>query len=188
MSVNELNSEMEEFVRGKISELNWIHTQSMIPIGQELAQQMGVDKEVVYYAIVFHDVAKDQNPDNHAFVGARICENFLQARRLNSEFISLVAHCVEVHAWAWGESSSPATDEARIVFDADMIQQLGQLGVLKHLAFKYGNLSSLHARITRTKEDLGRAADSVLTSAGRKMAATRKKEVDHILSDILQGR
>lgn len=188
MSVNESILEMERFVQDQVSDLNWIHTRGMIPIGRELAREMKANEVVVSCAILFHDVAKDQNPTDHAYFSARVCEEFLRKRDFLPEFISQVVHCVETHSWAWGEESGPPeTDEARIVFDADMIQQLGQVGVLKHLAFKYGNLPSLYERIEKTREDLEKAASIVLTPAGKKMAANRNK-VNHILSDILEGK
>lgn len=169
-----------------VSELIWVHTNGMVPIGKKLANDMGADEKVVLVAILFHDVAKDDHPSNHAYMGSRICNDKLQEWNYDQEFISRVVHCVRAHAWAWGEEEHyPQTVEAQVVFDADMIQQLGSMGVMKHLCFKYKEVSSLREKVNRTQKDLARASELVLTSAGKEMASMEK--VNRILHEIMIG-
>ena len=177
----------ENLVGRRLSTLNWIHTMAMRSIGASLARDEKADATVVDLGILFHDIGKDSVEfSQHAKEGAGICRKDLQRLKVNHELIDAVVHCVETHGWAHIEGDpKPKTKEAKIVFDADMIQQLGCMGIVKHI-LKHRE-EEFYSLIDKAKADLEKAAQSVLTSSGKKLVSERLDEVLNFFDKAEQG-
>ena len=97
-----ISEETIRFVWSKLSELNRIHTNAMRPIGLELAMQEKANTEIVEWAMLFHDIAKDLVKfHEHAKEGALICRDYLLDREAHWRTIEAICHCIETHGWAW---------------------------------------------------------------------------------------
>lgn len=179
---------VEDFVRSQLSELNLIHTMAMRPIGLELAKAEGADIKIVDWSILFHDVAKDRVAfSEHAKSSAEMCRRFLQELELEEEFIDAVVHCVETHSWAWVPGDpKPETIEEKLVFDADMIQQLGDMGIVKHI-LKYRNEKFIEL-LAKAKADLKKAAEIVITDAGKFLVKKRINKVLQFFENAKEGK
>ena len=169
--------EIESFVKKEVDELTWVHTQSVRLIAKKLAKSEKADIDIVEIAALLHDVAKDKSTlFGHAKEGARICRKYLKKMNYPSDFISKVVHCVESHSTPWSKRGPmPLTIEAKVIFDADMNQQLGSLGIVKHiLKHKEKQFNEL---LKHAEKDLVNAYKLQITKSGKKLAKKRVKFV-----------
>lgn len=177
--------QIEEFVKSNLSQLNWHHTKGMRFVGKKLAELEDADFEVVDVAILFHDIAKDSTK-NHAKESALLCEKFLVELEFDLSFIGQVKHCVESHSTPWNPEKykiMPKTMEAKVVFDADMIQQLSPFGIIKHiLEFKDENYQEM---IKKSMDTLERAYSLLLTRNGKIMGEEKIKKVREFFKKAL---
>lgn len=163
---------IEEFVKKNVDEANWIHTQAMRPIAERLAELEGADKVVVDVAVLFHDIAKDKvSLLEHAQKSAEMCEDYLKTS-YSLEHIKKVVYCIKTHSAPWAKNAPmPNTIEAKVLFDADMIQQLSAFGIAKHiLKYKDKNFNDL---IESSKKDLVGAYELLMTESGKKLGKER---------------
>ncbi len=97
---------------------------------RRLAVAEGADVEVAQVSALFHDIGKsvDHTLEGHAEAGARICDDYLASVGLDdgkrARIVSIVRNHIH-HARGDG-----ATLEARVVSDADLLDELGALTVL----------------------------------------------------------
>jgi uncharacterized protein len=64
------------------------HIKPMVPLGQELAEEYGADKEIVTIAILLHDLASIEDKNNskeHHSIGAEKAEKILESYNKLSE-------------------------------------------------------------------------------------------------------
>jgi len=170
--------QIEDFIKNNLDELTWVHTQAIRSIAQRLVKLENADKDIVEIAVLFHDIARTKaSPLEHAREGAKITKEFLKKLNFDGEFIKKVVHCIETHSSPWAKNAPmPSTIEAKIVFDADMIQQLGAFGIIKHiLKYKDKNFSEL---IEAAEKDLINIAFKLLiTKSGKKLG---KEKIDYV--------
>lgn len=180
MTKNKKIEKIERYVRKNLNELNWIHTQEVRCIAQNLAKREGGNKQIIDIAILLHDIAKDKKPLlTHARYSATIARRYLKKLKFDGQIIKAVVHAIESHSSPWAQNGPmPATIEAQIVFDADMIQQLSLFGIVKHVLKhkdkKFGDL------IAYASKDLFECHTTLMTKAGRIMAKQRIKYVKKV--------
>lgn len=128
--------QVEEFVKQNIiDEYTWVHTQAIRPIAAKIADEEGGDKDVIDLAVLFHDIERGNfGPTEHAAKGAEITKKVMTKIGFDKEIIEKVAHCVEAHSTPWSKvGPMPKIIEAKIVYDADMVQQISPFGIIKHI-------------------------------------------------------
>jgi uncharacterized protein len=126
----------EEFVKENIiDEYTFVHSQAVRKVAAELAEVLGGDRDVIDLACLFHDIARGKfGPLEHAGKGAEITEKAMTEIGFDKELIDQVVHCVAAHSTPWSKTGpEPATIEAKIVYDADMVQQISPFGLIKHI-------------------------------------------------------
>ncbi len=178
---------IESFVKKNLSQLNWVHTKAVRPIAVKLAKLEGANQLIVDVAVLFHDIAKDKVPSSrHAEEGAKICEKFLTKLNFEISFINKIVYCVEAHASPWLKNQPELlTIEAKIMFDADMLQQLGALGIVKHI-IKYHN-KKFYELISAVAGDLDKAYGLLITKTGKELGKKKIKSVRKFLNNSLKG-
>lgn len=90
----------------------------------------GGDHEVVEIAALFHDVGKciDSTSAGHAQAGAEICEQYLVSQGFDGDKRACIVYIVRNHVHSIRDV--PLSLEARIVRDADLLDEVGALTVL----------------------------------------------------------
>lgn len=175
---------IEYFIKNELNEINWVHTQSVRSIAQKIAKNEGGNKLIIDMAILFHDIAKDKKPLlTHAESSAIIAKKYLKKLKFNEKIIKRIVHCIESHSTPWSKNGpTPASIEAKIVFDADMIQQLSPFGIVKHiLKYKDKKYSDL---VFSARHDLFGCYHTLITKTGKRMAKQRIKYVKNFFNSI----
>lgn len=185
--------QIERFVKNRLDELNWMHTQAIRPIANYIAKKEKADLRVVDVSVLFHDITKTNLKKElyHHKEGADIAKNFLKKIKVNEEIINKVYHCVLSHSTPLRYFRSkakrahknkkflpwPKTKEAKVLFDADMIQQISPFGIIKGAFISYTTYKRdfkkgfLDVKNTLMKD----AYENIFTKTGKKLAKERIK-------------
>ncbi len=105
------------------------HLSRVVTIARFLAEKEGASREICEAGAWLHDIGlMAGNDDDPAKIRA-IAEEFLSHLPLDNEIIKRrIADCVETHEGA----REAVSIEAKIVHDADVLDKMGLLGVIRH--------------------------------------------------------
>ncbi len=113
------------------ADYRWQHTLRVAQFGKVIAENEGVDLELVSAACLLHDVAWfDTNADSsreHGRLGAELSRQFLEKMGYSSEQIENICYSVASHV----DEDNPTTLEAKILSDADNVDRFGPYRILQ---------------------------------------------------------
>jgi uncharacterized protein len=113
------------------------HIKPMIPLGQELADEYGADKEIVTIAILLHDLVSiedEKNYKEHHIIGSKRAEELLRKYNYPTEKMNQIKLCILNHRSS--VNSTKNSVEEICVADADAIIHLLEIGSLFFAAYK----------------------------------------------------
>lgn len=133
------------------------HIERVYRMAERLALAEGADLEIVRAAALLHDIqgsrpaktAGRRHPpepggrphppepggrENHHQQSADIAAEILRAEGWPPERIAAVQHCIRAHRYR-DNREPPATLEAKVIFDADKLDVLGAIGVVRVLGY-----------------------------------------------------
>lgn len=179
-------------------------------------KEKGVDMDILKAATLLHDIARVKEDDDvtgkicHAEESAKMCEPILKKIGYNAQKIEKIKHCILSHRFK--NSHVPESIEAKILFDADKLDSLGAIVIMRAGMWMGRHKCSIFPTIPLNKyakENLvggkltGRIKNSslhnifyeheiknkklpgkMLTSTGRKIAAERLKFVDFFMDRL----
>lgn len=97
---------------------------------ERLAEGRDVDLEVLRLAALLHDVSIPKSGrSRHYEVSAKMARDFLSELGYVEEKVEAVAQCIRTHSRYGGPE--PQTPEAEILYDADFLDYLGAIGLLR---------------------------------------------------------
>lgn len=179
---------IEFYVCSKLDSLNWQHTQEVRAIAQKLARLEKADKEIVDVAVLFHDLGKYTGENAaHEQRSADLARKFLEKENYEQRFVEEVICAILVHSAPWeSQAHLVNTPEAKVLFDADMIQQLSEFGIIKH-AINYGTdiYKNYKEGLVKSRDSLFKAYNLIITENGRKMAEKGYKFVKDFYKNLL---
>ncbi|MDP2586226.1 MAG: HD domain-containing protein [Candidatus Komeilibacteria bacterium] len=179
---------IEAYVCSKLDSLNWQHTQVIRPIAQKLARLEKADKEIVDVAVLLHDLGKYNGEiKDHEKRSAELARKYLEKNNFEQRFIEEVVYCVSVHMLPWeNKSHLITTPEAKVLFDANIIQQLSEFGVIKH-TIHYGAdiYENYKDGLIKTRDSLFKCYNLIITANGRKLAEPGYKFIREFFKNLL---
>lgn len=134
---------------------DWDHTLRVYNNAVHIAELENADIAIVSFAAILHDIGRPQELEDegktcHADLGAEIARQLLNEAGIEErDFINHVCACVHSHRFRKRRGSTPATLEAKIVYDADKLDAIGAIGIGRsfHFAGRVG------ARVHNTAEE-----------------------------------
>lgn len=168
------------------------HVMRVTTLGWHLAKAEGADPEVVRTAALLHDVpvAGTARADHHV-AAAEQASAFLAARGVSAATVEHVVDCIKEHRFR-SRGSGRNSLEAKCLYDADKIDVLGAIGIVRTFAYAglHGHSLWHCATFTASEQDLAegtwpptpalewrtkldRLVDSMHTASGRALAAQR---------------
>ncbi|MFC1685737.1 HD domain-containing protein [Nanoarchaeota archaeon] len=110
------------------------HTQRVYRYALQIARtEKKVDLQIIRAATLLHDIARRKQEQkkckDHAEEGAKMAPQILKKVNFPKNKIQAVVHCISVHRKSKGKK--PTTIEAKILQDADKIDILGAMGILR---------------------------------------------------------
>lgn len=116
------------------------HVQRVYRLAEQIARAEGADLVIVQAAVLLHDAHDDQQPADrrsrttHHHTSADFAAKVLAAEGWHPERIAAVQHCIRSHRFR-DDTEPPQTLEARILFDADKLDAIGAVGVVRAVGY-----------------------------------------------------
>jgi uncharacterized protein len=112
------------------------HTMRVYNMALHIAKnEKNVDLDILKCATLLHDIARvKEDNDNtggtcHAEESAKMCVPILKKLGYIDERINKIKHCISAHRYK--TDNKPETVEAKILFDADKLDSLGAIVILR---------------------------------------------------------
>jgi uncharacterized protein len=106
------------------------HVERMTTWCQRLGPDEGVDMEVLTAGALLHDVGVVINRKEHFRVGRSRAESVLKEVGFPEDKIGAALHVLEAHS-RYGGAPAPTTPEARVGQDADALEYIGAIGIIR---------------------------------------------------------
>jgi uncharacterized protein len=106
------------------------HAQRVRGVAREIAQNEGVDTELVEIAALLHDAIRPEEGEDermHSELSARKAEEILETVGMPREKIDRIMELIRSHSLE--DTQERKTLEERVLFDADKIDALGEIGI-----------------------------------------------------------
>jgi len=182
----------EQLLNGEPGSHDWEHTLRVYRLCCDIGAREGVDMVVLSVAAFFHDIGRCRQDESrggvcHAEQGAQMAADLVADLPLTEAQKANVVHCVRAHRFR--KAPQPATNEAKVLFDADKLDAIGAVGVARAYQFAGEVGARLHnanhdLSNTRaySREDTGyreyqiklrHIKDRMLTETGRRVAEGR---------------
>jgi len=115
------------------------HIERVYRLCQKIGQAEGADMEILLTAALLHD-AQGSHPgensrDDHHLRSADFAGEVLSGMGWPTEKIALVQHCIRAHRYR--KEDIPESLEAKLLFDADKLDVIGAVGVVRALAYAF---------------------------------------------------
>lgn len=114
------------------------HLLRVVRIAQFLAQKTGANPAITTAGAFLHDTALPSGNDYEYAQNKRIVKKLLEPFILSKDELNKIAECVASHEG----TVNPKSLEAKIVHDADVLEKVGLLGIIRH-AWKMTNQNKL---------------------------------------------
>jgi HD superfamily phosphodiesterase len=134
--------------RADLKRHNWEHISRNFGRARMILEQESADVEITLAGVILHDIGYFYGClKDHAHVGAAQCGEILAEHGFGEAEVTAVRHCIVAHDPASGVL--PQTMEAKIVYDADMLDKsdiaLILSGSLYDVAEEFGVTVTHHA-------------------------------------------
>ncbi len=167
---------------------------------------LNVDKDIIIAAALLHDIGRSAESENHslchAVVGADMAYTFLKSCGYPEDFCLRVSRCVLTHRKG-GKQDKPDSVEAMIIFDADKLDLIGNMGVLRSAIFgsfedepiylldehafplTKGKKSESPSLIRWYRRKLINLCDALYTKEARKIARRQQGEMNDFFEKLI---
>ena len=142
---------LQEFIRqahAESSSHDFAHVLSVlkyaIQIGKGIEESEGsIDPFVVCAGALLHDIGKTNSVFSHihGLFGGSLAEEFLDGLKINPKLTEKICRVVVRHTPT--SMIPPETNEEKIVFDADTMDRLGLMGLLRGFIGKKGSMGDI---------------------------------------------
>lgn len=109
----------------------WEHVQRVYRLALHIAQQEGADRFIVGMAALLHDLGRLTHDEtrHHADLSVIHARELLTRYQVSPDAQEAILHAIATHSFSKG--LQPRTLEARVVRDADRLDSLGAIGILR---------------------------------------------------------
>jgi uncharacterized protein len=113
----------------------WEHVSRVYNLALSIAEQEGADRFIVGMAALMHDLGRaaqrdgNNNDAHHADLSVALASELLQTYSVPTDKQQAILHAIVAHSFSKG--IEPLTMEARVVRDADRLDGLGAIGILR---------------------------------------------------------
>ena len=132
MQLNQLQKRIWQHVKGDLAHepvASTDHVERMTRWCQELGPAIDADMEVLIPGALLHDVGVVINRKKHYAVGRNRAVEILRDSGFPEEKIDATLHVLEAHSRYGGPE--PQTPEAKVGQDADALEYIGAIGILR---------------------------------------------------------
>jgi len=111
---------------------SWDHVHRVYKLALYIAERESADRFIVALAALMHDlghIVAHTHDEHHAEVSARLASEIMQKYQIPGDLQDAVRRAILAHSFSLGVE--PETREARVVHDADKLDALGAIGIMR---------------------------------------------------------
>ena len=183
------------------------HTERVVALCKKIGKAEGADMEILLTSALLHD-ARGSHPsegvrDDHHIRSAEFAAKVLSKKNWPADRIKAVQHCILAHRFR--SDKKPSTVEAKVLFDADKLDVIGAIGVVRALAYAFQARQPAYAepsrRFLETRETkpgephsayheyiykLQQVSSKLLTPTAKKIAENRQRFLDSFFEELAE--
>jgi uncharacterized protein len=157
------------------------HTRRLLHLVSLIGEGLNYDTEAVWLAAHLHDWGAyapwAQKDVDHALRSRQVAEDFLSERDCPEGLKSLALECIELHH----SGGSGRSLESILLRDADILDFLGVVGILRDVSKNPRNLRKARQEIQKRRDKLPAL---LCLEKAKQIAAERVREMDLLLSQF----
>jgi len=182
----QLLAEVESFVQEKHASLgshDYSHVLQVTEFAIEIADSIEeeVDPLVVICGALLHDIGRTISDEMHGLAGGSVAEELLESLPLNDEQVRRITKVIVRHTPT--SHVPPERAEEKIVYDADGLDRLGAMGLLRGFVGKKGSMVEVLERyMTKRVKDY----DQLFFPISRKIGKELDAEMRELISFFTQ--
>jgi uncharacterized protein len=142
----------------------------------------GVDYEVLQLAALLHDVGRVSGVENHAARSAQVARALLKLAGYPEDRIERVVEAIVSHSYSHGRRAESL--EARILSDADKVDALGAMGLVRVFMYSGTLGRGLEDSLDHIRSKILRLPQLLYTEEARREAEGRVRLVVEFLENI----
>lgn len=179
------------------------HSERVFRMSMHIGQQMRANLLILGTAALLHDIGRKTERETrgkvcHAMHGAELAATELKLVGYSQTDIDAICHCIASHRFRKG--TTPATMEAKILFDADKLDSIGAIGLGRAFLFAGQIGACLHnpeldhaTTQSYSKEDtayrefqvkMSKVKEQMLTPIGRTIAYERHQFMETFFDQL----
>ncbi|MEQ9716071.1 MAG: HD domain-containing protein [Candidatus Asgardarchaeum sp.] len=173
-------------IMGKSFHHGWPHVERVLNVAHKISQKEGGHYPIIKAAVFLHDIGRYVERSlnsHHAVLSADIAKEFLKSIGVCDYHISEITHIIISHSFTSG--IKPRSLEAKIVSDADKIDALGAVGVIRAFLFGESNGRSPNDTLQHFIDKLFKLPDLMYTNTGKIIARKRVKIMKVVYEELL---
>lgn len=191
---------LESFVDSELKTENTGHNSEHIKRVLSLALKISTKEEKINYKVLIascflHDISLSNGSiHGHEIESAKLAKNILKKYSFSDEEINQVYNIILNHNRGFGVKKILIDDlpiEAKILCDADRLDSLGSIGIVRMIQFSTKQNIPLTTKYNKLDESvygnlsyLRNLGDDLLTSEGKKLARLKTKKITSFLNDL----
>lgn len=195
MDLNEIRKIAKDYMDKNDGAHGWDHVQRVYNLCVNIGEKEGGDLDILERAALLHDVGINEDRKNHEKVSARIARDLLS----DYDKVDDVVYCIECHRFS--KNMKPETLEAKILQDADRLDVLGAMGIIRTMVYTGYVNRPVHipgkkfsenydgkseTAINHFYEKLFKIKDSLNTKTAKKMAEKRHQYMENFLEEFFE--
>lgn len=160
------------------------HSQRVRNYALQLAKNQKADKLVIEISSYLHDIGRGHEKEEyHTQTSAKLAKTFLSTQNLPKEKIHKIIHCIETHSRKKLHRKSPQIIEAKILYDADGLEMIGAVGLLRTaLSAQVQNKDWNH--VLKKANWRLQIKDDFLTQKAKRIAKQRQKMLKTFIQQL----
>ena len=183
---SELVAAVEELVRLVMPEdpvHGFGHVARVLELACRFAEgYSGVDYEVLQLAALLHDVGRVSGVENHAARSAQVARALLKLAGYPGDRVERVVEAIVSHSYSHGRRAESL--EARILSDADKVDALGAIGLVRVFMYSGTLGRDLEDSLDHIRSKILRLPQLLYTEEARREAEGRVRLVVEFLENI----
>lgn len=198
---------IKEIAKANLSDLRWVHTQDVVDKALKIAEEEGADEKIVGAAAWLHDIGASEKKDEiiyHHLNSAKKAREILADLDYSDEEIEKIAQCIKEHMGPpgskflgdllaeagkdWDFFPRPSSKEARVLYDADMINLCSPFGAFKLIALNAKQGKDLLEIIPTVQSLTDKAYNSLMTESGKKLGEKEYSRTENFMHYLTAQR
>ena len=169
MKMKKIEQFAAQKARGRDYNHDMNHIYRTVRLAKYIAKKEKDVMDVCAVSAMLHDIGQSIRVKDHHITGAKMARKFLKGLKLDDDFIEEVAYCIYCHSSRTVKESK--TIEAKVLYDADMLQCIGPFGYTRLLTtFTVFDGMGLLESIDEIKNTEKKVKRLLQTKTGRKLA------------------